>query len=91
MVRNQLKKSKHNLENSNKYEIMYEISNIYHKKLIPLNKIITSSFREQNDEFLENVHFFYFSIILKHDLLFEPLNLGKSLFTDHLPLFSLKL
>ena len=45
MVRNQLKKSKHNLENSNKYEIMNEISNIYHKKkVLPPEKNVSLYF-----------------------------------------------
>ena len=39
IVRVSAEKSKHNLENSNKYEIMYKISNIYHKnEVLPLEK-----------------------------------------------------
>ena len=34
MVRISAEKSKHDLESSNKYEIMYEISNIYKKNKV---------------------------------------------------------
>ena len=70
MVRIPADKSKHNLENPNKYEIIYEISNIYHPQKIKFFPILllqlqlqvnylTSRFKEQNDEFLENMYFLF--------------------------------